>query len=222
MSARGHQLAAGAPHAVDAVPAAREDPAVEQRIAAAMFERSGLRSKREEVRAGAHRDARAGHPERLRAAAHCAFEQHAPGRTLSPAPMTLRARCASRWLYSSCRNSSATRIDTFESVPMPNAPPAARYFVGRKNAVAQIRFGDRAQPRHRATRGEPRGFGVIEMRGVHQAPPAIHRRVVQQPLHRARTRPREALLDFADLFGGMDVHRARRGERHHSGQRPRA
>ena len=132
--------------------------------------------------------------------------------------MTLRARCVSRWLYSSCRNSSATRIDTFESVPIPNAPPAREVFRGREHAIPQIRLGDRAQPRHRATRGEPRGFAVIEVRGVHQAPATIHRHMVQQPLHRPRARPRQTLFHFAGLFGGMDVHRTRCGERHHCRQ----
>ena len=42
------------------------------------------------------------------------------------AAITLRARCARRCEYSSCRNSSATPISTFESEPMPNRPPCSR------------------------------------------------------------------------------------------------
>ncbi len=51
------------------------------------------------------------------------------------------------------------------------------------------------------------------MRGMHQAPTRIHRRVGQQPLRRALIGPGKAGVHFALLFGDMDVDRSV-GERH--------
>src|SRR6476646_7498063 len=81
MFARGNKLATRAPYAVDTVVGAGKDPAVEQCIVATMFERGNIARQGEEVRTSAHGDAGAGHPESMRAAAHCPFEQHASGRT---------------------------------------------------------------------------------------------------------------------------------------------
>ena len=47
---------------------------------------------------------------------------------------------------------------------------------------------------------------------MHEAPAPVDRRVVEQPLDRARVADREAILHLADLLGDVDVHRHRRRE----------
>ena len=46
-----------------------------------------------------------------------------------------------------------------------------------------------------------------------EAPALIDRRMFEQPLDRSPARPGQAILDFSDLFGGMDVDRAALSER---------
>ena len=47
-----------------------------------------------------------------------------------------------------------------------------------------------------------------------QAPAIIDRRVVQQPLHGAGTRPGDTVFHFLHLLGDMDVDRPVAGDRH--------
>jgi hypothetical protein len=46
------------------------------------------------------------------------------------------------------------------------------------------------------------------MRGMDKTPAAIDRGMVQQPAHRPRTAPRQAILHLAHLFGDMDMDRS--------------
>jgi hypothetical protein len=43
------------------------------------------------------------------------------------------------------------------------------------------------------------------VRGMHQAPALVHRRVVQQPLHRALAAPGHAVIHLLRLLGDVDV-----------------
>ncbi|MCW0461962.1 hypothetical protein NB717_003030 [Xanthomonas sacchari] len=101
------------------------------------------------------------------------------------------------------------RIDQHVGVrPHAEAAAGAQEVLHREQAVAEVGLGDRAQPDHRATGGDALHFRGVDMGGVHQAPARIHRRVRQQPLHRALPAPGQAGVDFAGLLGDMDVHRA--------------
>ena len=97
-----------------------------------------------------------------------------------------------------------------------DAEPAAgvEEFAGRKNAVAEARFGDRAEAGDGAApgkRGDLRRGGVGRM---DQAPAPIDGRMFEQPLDRPPARPGDAFLDFPDLFGGVDMNRPAFGQRH--------
>ena len=80
-------------------------------------------------------------------------------------------------------------------------------FAQRKDAVAEVRLGRLAQPRHRAARRETRTFRGIDVGRMDQAPAMIDRRMIQQPGDRARTAPGEAVGDLLLLFGDVDVDR---------------
>ena len=88
-------------------------------------------------------------------------------------------------------------------------PRSARFDVRRrgKNAVAEVRLGARTQADGRARRSERSQLGAIDMRCVDQAPACIDRRMVEQPLQRPLAAPRNAVVDFALLFGDMNVNR---------------
>ena len=97
-----------------------------------------------------------------------------------------------------------------------DAEPAARVkeFAGRKNAVAEARLGNRAEPGDRAAPGERGDFSRGHMGRMDQAPAPIEGRMFEQPLNRPPARPGDAFLDFPDLFGGVDMHRPAFGQRH--------
>src|SRR5262249_39354775 len=88
-----------------------------------------------------------------------------------------------------------------------DAPAPARFYIGQQGeeAVAEIALGRGAEPRDRSGGGEPPGLGVVHVGRMDQAPGLIDRRVVEEPLHGPRTRPRQALLDLAGLLGDVNV-----------------
>ena len=98
----------------------------------------------------------------------------------------------------------------FESVPTPNVPPASCDSARRERAVAEVRFGGRGEAHDGAGRGETACLGGEEMRRVDDAPACIDIGVVEQPLHRARAAPGDAVRDFAHLFRRVDVDRPAR------------
>ena len=76
-----------------------------------------------------------------------------------------------------------------------------------EHAVAEVGLGGRTQADHRTA---PTGTGAlvfVEVRGMHQAPAGVDRRVVEQPLHRSLAAPGLAVDHFLKLFGDVDVHR---------------
>jgi hypothetical protein len=101
-----------------------------------------------------------------------------------------------------------------------DAPGSARRLPGGsvEDAVAEVGFGARAQAGHRAAGGGAPVFPGVHVRGMHQAPPRIHRRVVQQPGHGTLARMGEAVLDLLHLFGDVNVHRCGGILRHQAGQ----
>ena len=66
-------------------------------------------------------------------------------------------------------------------------------------AVDRAEAGDRAGARHAAR------LVIGHVGGVDEAPALIDVGVVEQPFDRPRARPGEAVLDFLDLFGGVDA-----------------
>ena len=76
-----------------------------------------------------------------------------------------------------------------------------------EDAVAEIGLGDRAEPGHRAARGEPARLVVGHVRRVDQAPAPVDLGVVEQPFDRPRARPGEAVLDLLHLLGDVHVDR---------------
>ena len=76
-----------------------------------------------------------------------------------------------------------------------------------EDAVAQIGLRHRAEASGRAARGQPFDLPGSHVGGVDQAPAPVHRRVVQQPFHRAGAAPGQAILHLAHLLGRMDVDR---------------
>ena len=88
------------------------------------------------------------------------------------------------------------------------AEPAisGKKFPRRKNTVTEIGFGYGTKSRDGATRCKPRGFALRHVGCVDQRPGRIHPGMVEQPFDRPHARPGEAILDFPDLLGRMDVH----------------
>ena len=97
-----------------------------------------------------------------------------------------------------------------------DAEPAAgvEEFAGRKNAVAEARFGNRAEPCDGAASGKRGDLGCGGVGRMDQAPARIDGRMFEQPLDRPPARPGDAFLDFPDLFGGVDMNRPAFGQRH--------
>ena len=95
------------------------------------------------------------------------------------------------------------------------APGAARGAPGRQveDAVAQVGFGARAQPGHRAARRSAPVFIRIHVGRMHQAPARIDRCLVEQPRDRALAAPGAAVIDLLRLLGNVDVNRRRRVDR---------
>ena len=83
----------------------------------------------------------------------------------------------------------------------------------RKYAVAQVRLGKRAQAGHGAALPERDCFRRVHMGRVDEAPSLVKRFVVEQPLHRPRPRPRQAIVNLACLLGDMNMDGAVRRER---------
>ena len=85
------------------------------------------------------------------------------------------------------------------------SPVGIEIIAQRKQTVAEIRLGGRAdRDRGAAVRNADDLVGV-QMRGVHQRPARIDPGMIQQPAHRAFAADREAVLHFADLLGDMYV-----------------
>ena len=78
-----------------------------------------------------------------------------------------------------------------------------------KQAVTEIGFGGRAKPHGCTGRCESTDFLLVDMRGMHEAPTGIDRRVVEQPFDRTCIAHGETILHFTDLLGDMDM------DRHH-------
>ena len=55
----------------------------------------------------------------------------------------------------------------------PSAPPASRIVAQRKQAVAEVRFGGRADRHRRAAAAMPCTSAIVKMRGMHQRPARV-------------------------------------------------
>ena len=97
-----------------------------------------------------------------------------------------------------------------------DAEPAAgvKEFTGRENAVAEARFGNRAEACDGAAPGKCGDLGRGGVGRMDQAPAPIDGRMFEQPLNRPPARPGDAFLDFLDLFGGVDMNRPAFGQWH--------
>ena len=100
----------------------------------------------------------------------------------------------------------------------PKAPSCVEVFASPENAVAEIGFGDRAKPRDGARGGEVARLGGVHVRRVDQAPAAVDPDMLEEPAHRPLAERRDAVLDLADLLGGMDMDRPLAGERDDIGE----
>ena len=78
----------------------------------------------------------------------------------------------------------------------------------RKDAVAEIGFGCRAEAGNRAGSSQPLSFVVSQMRGVDQAPALVDRHFVEQPLNRTTAAPGKAVFHFLGLLCDVNVDRA--------------
>ena len=76
-----------------------------------------------------------------------------------------------------------------------------------KNAVAQIRLGTWAKSRHGIAFCQTKCFVVIQVGGVHETPASVDLHVFEQPGYRSLMAPRQTIIDFLQLFGGVDVNR---------------
>ena len=87
-------------------------------------------------------------------------------------------------------------------------PPRRRQkFIGGKNAIAQIGFGDRAKAYDAARSGYRGQFRRIGMGRVHEAPARVDRHMIEQPGDRSLSRPGETGFNLACLFGDVDMDR---------------
>ena len=97
-------------------------------------------------------------------------------------------------------------METFELVPTPKRAAGVEIFA-REDAVAEIGFGDRAESGDGARGGEITRLQRVHVRRVDEAPAAVDAGAVEEPAHRPLAERRDAVLDLADLLGGVDMDR---------------
>jgi hypothetical protein len=76
-----------------------------------------------------------------------------------------------------------------------------------EDAVAQARFGDRAEPRHGAASCKPLGFMRHHLRAMNETTPRVELHPVEHELDRPLSTGRFDFLHLGDLFGKMHVQR---------------
>ncbi len=144
--------------------------------------------------------------QRLRAAGESDLHDSASGRLLILSSPHSARDGLSRCEYSSRDNSAATLMWTLESVPTPKRPSVPKKLRDREHAVAQVRFGHRAQTDDRAAGGDPLCFrgrhDASRERGTNFGPPGDVPAAIRPD---ALPGPGTALLDLAHLFGDVDV-----------------
>src|SRR6185437_1091772 len=227
MPPRAHHLLAGAPHTVDDIAAAAENPAVEDLILAPPEERgmAGVEAHQIEWRlrrqpvgspASARCGARAG--KRLTASGEGRIEETA-------------ARRAARLAGERVAHSPGQPLGVLQQAQLrggieqhigigTDAEPSAETleFQCRKHAVAEIRLGHRAESDDRTGGGDPLELIRDGMSRMHEAPPLIDGRRLEQSLDGTPPTPRNALFDLARLLGDMNMNRAPAGQRYDSRQ----
>ncbi len=207
-------LVAACPDTVDGTGAACENPAVEDGIPAAPGERGMRGVERHDVGAGTCLESDDRLRQRLAAAGQRAVEQCAAGRDAE----TARQHIALVVLQPLAIFELTQFVgDADQHVGIgadAEAATGVEEFAGRKNAVAEARFGNRAEAGDRAAAGKRCDLRRGRMGRMDQAPALIDGRMFEQPLDRPPARPGDAFLDFPDLFGGVDMHRPAFGQLH--------
>ena len=93
------------------------------------------------------------------------------------------------------------------------APAGAEVVRRIEDAVAEIGLGDRTEAGDRAASAPAsRVSPSIHVGRVDEAPVLVDARMVEEPPHRPRARPGDAVLDFLDLLGDVDVDRTVAGQ----------
>ncbi|EDT03463.1 hypothetical protein BamIOP4010DRAFT_2992 [Burkholderia ambifaria IOP40-10] len=75
-----------------------------------------------------------------------------------------------------------------------------------EQAVAEIRFGRRAQARNRTALSECERFAFVDVRRMHEAPARVDVETLEQPLYGPRAKRRDTGVDFRCLFRNVDMH----------------
>ena len=93
------------------------------------------------------------------------------------------------------------------SVPMPKRPPGAQIVAQGEEPVAEIALGRGTKAGDGTRARQARGLVRLHVGRVHERPALAYGHVVEEPAHRARVGPSEAVAHLALLLGGMDVDR---------------
>ena len=198
---------AARPDTGDGTRVRRENPAVEDGIPAASGERRMRGVEGDDVGACACLESDDRLRERLGAAGQRGVEQRAAGRDAGTAGQHIALPMLQPLAIFELTQFVGD-ADQYIGIGADAEPAAGvEEFAGRENAVAEARFGDRAEPGDGAAvgkRGDLCRGGVGRM---DQAPAPIDGRMFEQPLDRPPARPGDAFLDFPDLFGGVDMNR---------------
>ena len=214
MAAVGDAAPAAAPNGVDQAGRAGEDEGVEKRRGrdAAKGEVVGLEREKVGGRAGDEAAGGAWPAERSRAAAQRRLHHRRRGGAVRRRQHVAVARGEAQRVFElpQLRGDADLHVGVRADAVCGAGGEHARR---GERPVAEVGFGDGAKADDRARRREPRGFGLVHVGGVDQAPAPIDGGLVEQPVDRAPPAPGAAVRDLLDLLGDVDVDRAVRRHR---------
>ncbi len=202
---------------VDGRSRGREDPAVEHGIAAAAIERRRRAVEHYEVGPGAGRDRGRVLSKRARPTDRRGIEEPPPRGAAVRRRQPVAGAVAQTLAVFERAELRRSRDQHVGIAADPEGPAGLGIGGGRKDAVAEVAFGDRAEPRHGARSGHAGGFIGRHVGGMNEAPSRVDLGVVEQPFDGPGAGRGDAVLHLADLFGDVDMNRAF-GERREEGR----
>src|SRR5215470_9275768 len=218
MTPAAHHPLACPPHAIDELAPTGEDPAVEKLIAVALEQHRMIRRERHHIERGAADEAPRVHRhvgvQCLPAAGERLLEKGAARRDVGTrrehvaGPLCETLRVLER---AQLRGSVQLNVGIAADA---EAATASAQVCGRKDAIAETRLGDGAEPHHGAAGGDAIELAGSGMRRVHQAPARSDRLGIDEPLDRPPSAPRYTLIYLAHLFRDVNVNYTGAAELH--------
>ena len=183
---------------------ARENGGIQRHVALAVAQKGVVGGKRDHIgpEAGGKRARVA--PSRARAARQRPGVKHMAGRGIRAGKCCAGFVAQALAIFQHAQFFEQGDVDIAVGADAETATRGQK-FGAVENTIAQVGFGDRAEPGNGAGFCKRGGFALGHLRGVNGAPARRKRGVVKQPFHRARTAMGLHLVDLGHLFGDVDV-----------------